>query len=460
MKTISRERQVTAMEQNFENNQPNPPRRRRKRSKWQDFKEAYLPVIILAAALLMIVIFIIGALNRSDAPDPSEPDVPGTSESQNEAALQSAKELMAKAEAYAQIYDYVSAMDTLMTFTGDMTTIEGMVELYNSYGAAHSMLIPFSKMDRVPVISFNTLIGDIKAAEADPERANSYMRNYVTSSEFSAILQELYDNGYVLVRMHDIATKKTGSDDSYTLSTGKLLLPQGKKPIILILSGADYSAYNAGAGFPTKLVLDANGQLTNELTAADGTVTTGNYDLIPILSAFLKEHPDFSYHGARATIAVSGSGSLFGYPLSDGALSPVISAIKAEGYDFACYTYETVEYGNMKVAAIQEDLAQWVQNVEPIVGDTDILVYPYGNDFSEEKEYTGEKFDAMIGSGFCYFVQTETSTPYWSQIKSDYMRISRRWITGTNLSYRQTYLKDLFDPNKVLDPNRSEVPQQ
>lgn len=450
---------VINMDEKFDANQSNPPRRRRKRSKWQDFKEAYLPVIILALALVMIIVFIVGALKRDGSTAPTDPsDGTTPSGSQSTADQQAAQELMDKAAKMAEVYDYVGAMDTLMSFNGDMTTIEGMVELYNSYGAAHSMLIPFSKMDSVPVISFNTLIGDIAAAEADEARGVTYMRNYTTADEFSTILQQLYDNGYVLVRLSDLSNKKVASDGAVTMGTGKLLLPQGKKPIVLILSGADYSAYNAGAGFPTKLILDANGELTNELTAADGTVKTGNFDLIPILSAFMKEHPDFSYHNARATIAVSGKGKLFGYSLTDGTLSTVINAIKTEGYDFACYTYDAVEYGNLSAAAMEEDLDKWLSEVAPLVGQTDILVYPYGSDFSEEKEYKGEKFDLMKSKGFCYFVQTDTATPYWSQIKSDYMRISRRWVNGTNLSYRQTYLKDLFTPADVLDPNRSEVP--
>ena len=51
-----------------ENKSPNPKRsgspRRRKRSKMQIFKESYLPVIIAGAAVLMIVIFIVGSVSR------------------------------------------------------------------------------------------------------------------------------------------------------------------------------------------------------------------------------------------------------------------------------------------------------------------------------------------------------------------------------------------------------------
>ena len=50
-----------------------PERRRRKpRSKWDIFKEAYLPLVIGALAVLMIVIFITGSLRRSAAKSKAE----------------------------------------------------------------------------------------------------------------------------------------------------------------------------------------------------------------------------------------------------------------------------------------------------------------------------------------------------------------------------------------------------
>ena len=41
-----------------------PPRRRRHRTRWELFKEAYLPYIILGVAAVIILIFIVGAWSR------------------------------------------------------------------------------------------------------------------------------------------------------------------------------------------------------------------------------------------------------------------------------------------------------------------------------------------------------------------------------------------------------------
>ena len=51
-------------EQRNESNRPVNPRRR-KRTKLQIFKEAYLPLIIIALALILIIVFIAGSITRA-----------------------------------------------------------------------------------------------------------------------------------------------------------------------------------------------------------------------------------------------------------------------------------------------------------------------------------------------------------------------------------------------------------
>ena len=105
--------------QNFEPEdlQPAPPRRRRKRTKWQDFKEAYLPVIIIVVAVVLIVSFIAGAIGRRSGghgkPDTTQPSVP----SAEQLLQQEQKQLLDAAELLASQYDYQSAMSTLSTYS-------------------------------------------------------------------------------------------------------------------------------------------------------------------------------------------------------------------------------------------------------------------------------------------------------------------------------------------------------
>ena len=62
------------MEENMIPKAPVAPRRRKRQTKMQIIKEAYLPYIFLMAAALLILIFIIGALIRGAAPEEEAPE--------------------------------------------------------------------------------------------------------------------------------------------------------------------------------------------------------------------------------------------------------------------------------------------------------------------------------------------------------------------------------------------------
>ena len=54
-----------------------------------------------------------------------------------------------------------------------------------------------------------------------------------------------------------------------------------------------------GDGYASRLVLDENGDVKTEYIEDDGSVSVGDYDMVPLLDAFIKEHPDFSFHGRK-----------------------------------------------------------------------------------------------------------------------------------------------------------------
>lgn len=474
------------MEQNpNENTQPYAPRRRRRRSKMQDFKEAYLPVIILALTVVLILVFIIGAASQPDTGKPAETTPPAESTADPSSQYQAeADALMEEAERLAQIYDYTGAMDTLNSFSGDMTAIPGMVERYNLYSAELAKLVPFTEIEKVPNLSVNMLIADLDRALTDPDYGSRFNRNYLNTGEFKKVLQALYDSGYMLVSLHDLAEKTVNADGTVTVTPGKLYLPEGKKPIVLTQTAVNYFSYivdsdkdgtvtHDNAGFASKLVLDANGELTCELVDRDGKVIYGAYDLIPILNDFVDQHPDFSYKGAKATIAVTGYDGLFGYrtdPETSEKVSPefyeqqlsevrpVIDAIRAEGYDIACYSYDNDSYGTLTAEEITADLALWKAEVTPLLGDVDILVYPEGDDIMGEGEYSGNKYDVLREFGFTYYVGQDSSITAWGQLTDSYLRQTRRQLTPALMKYSYSYYEDLFNAPELLDAGRGEIP--
>ena len=74
-----------------------------------------------------------------------------------------------------------------------------------------------------------------------------------------------------------------------------------------------YYHYQDGYGLADKLIIDENGEVKNQYTEADGTVKIGDYDMVPWIDTFVKEHPDFSYHGQKGIIALTGYNGILGY---------------------------------------------------------------------------------------------------------------------------------------------------
>ena len=163
---------------------------------------------------------------------------------------------------------------------------------------------------------------------------------------------------------------------------------------------------------------------------ADGQTLYGSYDLVPLLDDFLEQHPDFSYRGARATIAVTGYQGAFGYRISSdyqaklGAEAfaqackdarEVADALRAEGYTIASHSYGHLTYGDISPERLAGDAQKWNDQIAAVIGETDVLLYPFGSDIAGIEAYKGAKFDTLYGLGFRYFCNVD-SAEHWVQI--------------------------------------------
>mgnify|MGYP006906688108 CR=1 FL=1 len=45
----------------------------------------------------------------------------------------------------------------------------------------------------------------------------------------------------------------------------------------------------------------------------DGSISVGDYDMVPLIDRFVEEHPDFSYRGAKGIVALTGYNGILGY---------------------------------------------------------------------------------------------------------------------------------------------------
>lgn len=346
--------------------------------------------------------------------------------------------------------------------------------LLNVGDAKDNELVAWKACDVVS-LSFNMLIADPVRAFADAEYGNSYKSNFITADEFRAILQQLYDNGCVLVDLNDLYYQEFDtSSGRYVFREKQVLLPAGKKPIMLTQSGGYYTymidsdgdgkADASGDGFAARLCW--NGSFYNELVNNDGDLCIGFYDLVPILENFIAANPEFSYQGARAIIAFSGYDGVLGYRINSTTLTDselqseregaaaIVQALKNAGYKLACYTYGNVNYNIKDVAAIQADLRKWETEIATWIGAVDVMVFARKADIAGAESYSGNsKFNVLYNAGFRYFIGT-SDTP-WNQVDDLYVRHNCISVTGYNLCNNADWFAGMFDASAVLDNSRN-----
>ena len=473
---------------------PNPRRRMKKKirrfiRKYKPVARKFAPLAILSLVLILFISFVVGSVQRGDAQREAQRKKNlKAQEAQQQQLIEwnkEANDLLAKAEALAAAYDYDAAIAMLDTFTGDMKDFNALVVTRERYVQTKETMVPWNNPSEIPNLSFHILIAEPSRAFANAGYGDGWKRNFITTTEFSRILQQLYDNGYVLVDMDDVITA-TETEDGFNYEVNTLYLPEGKKPIMFTQTHVNYYTYmvdgdndgladKKGNGFASKLILDENGNLTNTLVTKDGTTLYGDYDFVPILESFIELHPDFSYRGARAVLAVSGYDGLFGYRTDPetakkigqeyyenelATLPAVLEALREKGYKFGCYTHGsnasgTLAYGNITADKIREDLEKWKKEVTPLLGEVEYMVFAKDSDISTGTgAYSGEKYEVLKEAGFRYYLGFCDSNSPWFTRTNEYIRQGRIMVTGNSLAKYPKMFEGLFETIPVLDSSR------
>ena len=459
-------------------------RRRRKPSKQQIFKEYYLPTVILGLSVVLILSFLIGSLsNAIDSAQLKRQQEQQQAQQESLAAEQLASEgakLLALAEQHAKNYDYDAAITTLDSYMGEQSP--EMTAKRAEYINAKSSLVEHQDPTLIPNLSFHLLVNDMARAIADRENGGSYNRNFVSTAEFEKILNQLYMNNFVLVDFNSFVGTGSVDGTSQVYDQMSIWLPEGKKPVMITETLVNYLPYMidgngdgtpdaGGASFASRLVVDDNGDVKAEYVDADGVTKVGNYDLVPILEDFIKAHPDFSYRGARATLAVCGYEGIFGYRIQSETIAnkgqdyyneqvvgatKVVSALREKGYRLACYTFDNKDYSNISADIVNQDMQKWKSQIAPVIGEIDTIVFARGKDIGD---YSGGKFEVLHAAGFRYMIKSGDA-PY-TEVNNTYIRQTRLMVTGENMVAKSSMFTDngLFDPNTVLDLSiRGNVP--
>ena len=225
---------------------------------------------------------------------------------------------------------------------------------------------------------FHSLIMDNKKAFDGDSDEKGYNQVMTTKSEFLKILDQMYERGYVLVRMRDIAYETTDENGNSKFVAGDIMLPPGKKPFVMSQDDVCYYDYMKGDGFATRIVIGDDGKPTCEMELDDGTVVTGSFDLVPLLEDFIAEHPDFSYKGARAVLAFTGYQGVLGYRTDPEykdsnpnyeedleSVRQVAQCLRDGGWELASHSWGHINLGSRDLASVKTDTDKWEERVDP-----------------------------------------------------------------------------------------------
>lgn len=456
-------------------NRPVNPRRK-KRTPMQIFKEHYLPLIIVALTAIMLLVIITGSITRAIQRNKLEKEVAVAVAEEDARIKREALTIEDEAARFAAMYDYRSAIELIDNFSGDIDNYPALAMKRAQYESADSQMVVWDDPSKILNLSFHTLVVDPARAFQHPEEGDTFLYHYVTTTEFSNILTELYNNDYILVSLDDFVTTEVSASGESSCISNTLRLPAGKKPLILTHTNPNYDYFMVDSdgdmladanscGVAHKLVVQG-GKVMAEYYDSDGTLLTGAYDFIPILDAFIENHPDFSYKGAKAIIAMTGHEGLFGYRTDTkseeyfgtayrdseiASAKAVAQTLVNNGYELASYTFSNVAYGYMSLNEVETDQTRWLNEVTPVIGLTDILVYAKASDITTEEQYSGDIYEFLKNAGYVHFLGLCGEGKPWTTITGDYVRQGRIQVNGNNLKNHADWFDGILDPSNVLD---------
>ena len=435
--------------------------RRKRRLRKQRRQQIIFFIIFFVVVALVISLLFFGVRGIISLFDKG--DKPAKKPSETPQVLTSAESVLEEAERLAMGYDYDKAIALIRDFKG----YEGnpaLTDAITKFEETKGTLSP-ANIYEVTHIFFHTLIKDNAKAFDGEYTEDGYNQYMTTISEFEAMLPILYEKGYVLVNLDDIAKMETDENGTAKMTAQKIMLPAGKKPMVISQDDVSYYQYMIGDGFASRIVIGEDGYPTCEYINDDGSVSYGDYDLVPILERFIKEHPDFSYQGARATLAITGYDGVLGYrtsPSGEGynegeieKAKQVADRMRELGWVFASHSWGHQLYGSISTEKLRTDAEKWENEVQPILGDSDIIIYAHGEDIAGIEKYdsSNEKFNILKNFGFRYFCNVDAHE-YWVQVGDDYLRQGRRNLDGYRMYHNPEMLDDLFDVADVFDSGR------
>jgi hypothetical protein len=284
-------------------------------------------------------------------------------------------------------------------------------------------------------IFFHPLVLKPRLAFTDDQLGVGFQEYFVTAYEFRRILQGLWRQGWTLV-------------DARQAAAGDVRVPVGRKPLVLSEDDVNYYSYFNGRGLASRLVLAKNGDVLAEAPAPHPHPTIN--DVVPLVDRFVARHRQFSVDGAKGVLALTGYEGLLGYhhlhrPRQRRQVRALAARLKATGWTFASHTYGHIDLTTDSLATVAHDTSEWSHLAVPLIGPTDLLVYPFG------ARPTDAGIEYLRRAGFT--VQFDIDIRPRRIHREGVTVMSRLHIDGFGFQATQR-MRQLFSVRRVLDPHR------
>ncbi len=338
---------------------------------------------------------------------------------------------------------------------GDSEFIKNETKRIEDYYTEQTDLVKFE--GPVEHLFTHCLIAFPELCYSSPSMTASLDEDCITPSEFKKILNALYEKDYILIDINMLI-----NETEEGTQIGEVMIPRGKTPFVFSVDDVTYDSRKMHTGMVDKLIVDEDGRVCTYTLHADGTeLISYENECFPIIDEFVRKHPDFTFQGARGTLCHTGFDGVFGYrtqkdPKEDvdpavekEAALKVAEALKGEGWTFASHSYGHAQMAQCSLDYIKKDTDSWLAEVVPIVGETKIMVWPYGNFIRE-----GEAHEYLYNAGFRLFCGVGIK-PYVAK-EPDGLGIfmDRKALDGYSLRNRREKYMYLFDTEEVWDPLR------
>lgn len=307
-------------------------------------------------------------------------------------------------------------------------------------------------------IFFHPLIAYPELAFDGDAMAQGYNDWFVTVPEFQRIIEALHARQFILIDFRHLFAE-VEENGQKRLVRKELLLPEGKKPLIISVDDLNYYEYMRANGNVHRLVLDEQGRVATLTEQPDGQrVIAYENEIVPLLDDFVAKHPDFSLDGAKGVLALTGYEGILGYQTHE-LQSPgfekekaealrVVARLKETGWSFAAHGWGHQDARRIRLQHLVWDTQRWRDEVGSLLGETMVYIYPHGSSVLPGDP----KFQALLDAGFRILCSVGPQ-PYLVHTDQHVM-MDRRHIDGIGLQQQRELLLPLFDADLVLDEVR------